>query len=59
MLTKPRKAGTLPIVYAQISDQNTGQPLQEMCSYSLSTSFILGDFELVFGFLLFKSIKKG
>jgi hypothetical protein len=57
-LTEPRKIGPLPAFYAQTRDQNTSQPLQEVCSYSSSTNFILGDFELIFGFLLFGSSKR-
>jgi hypothetical protein len=31
---------------------------KKMVSYSSSTSFISGEFELIFGFLLFESIKE-
>jgi hypothetical protein len=44
-LTEPRKTWTLQATCAQTLDQNTGQPLQKMLSYSCSTTLIFKSFE--------------
>jgi hypothetical protein len=59
ILTEPRKISTLPAVYAQTIEQNKGQPLQKMVSYSSSTSLVFNFFVTQLKFSYQSLVKSG
>jgi hypothetical protein len=57
ILTESRKIATSSTVHAQTIDQKICRPLQEVFSYSSSTSFVFSKFELVLKNLGFERMK--